>query len=222
MLCDAQRIPIRIGSQTKFATVGRGYYTRLFVGLRPTNERRRYKVTPSVFGWAETWNQPCNSDIFHEQSGSSWPQVSAHLINLSDNMVTNQHLVSKAVWNNSCYPTKTTTGDTVNSLSLADSSLVNQSSFKPSLESGVQTRQLNAYMWNVIKLVILQCSMRTPSISLQWRHSERDGVSHHQPHDCLLNRLFKAQIIENIKAPRHWPLCGEFTGDRWIPRTKGQ
>ena len=26
------------------------------------------------------------------------------------------------------------------------------------------------------------------------------------------------QII--IKAPRHWPLYGEFTGDRWIPRTK--
>ena len=26
----------------------------------------------------------------------------------------------------------------------------------------------------------------------------------------------------NIKAPRHWPLCGEFTGDRWIPRTNGQ
>ena len=30
------------------------------------------------------------------------------------------------------------------------------------------------------------------------------------------------QIKENIKAPRHWPLCWEFTGDRWIPRTKGQ
>ena len=27
---------------------------------------------------------------------------------------------------------------------------------------------------------------------------------------------------ENIKAPRHWPLWGEFTGDRWIPHTKGQ
>ena len=26
----------------------------------------------------------------------------------------------------------------------------------------------------------------------------------------------------NIKAPRHWPLCREFTGDRWIPRTNGQ
>ena len=30
------------------------------------------------------------------------------------------------------------------------------------------------------------------------------------------------QIKENIKAPRHWPLCGEFTGHRWIPRTNGQ
>ena len=27
---------------------------------------------------------------------------------------------------------------------------------------------------------------------------------------------------ENIKAPRHWPFCGEFTGNRWIPRTNGQ
>ena len=34
--------------------------------------------------------------------------------------------------------------------------------------------------------------------------------------------LVQAQIKENIKAPRHWPLRGEFTGDRWIPRTKGQ
>ena len=26
----------------------------------------------------------------------------------------------------------------------------------------------------------------------------------------------------NIKAPCHCPLCGELTGDRWIPHTKGQ
>ena len=31
----------------------------------------------------------------------------------------------------------------------------------------------------------------------------------------------QAQIKENIKAPRHWPLCGEFTGDRWIQRING-
>ena len=34
--------------------------------------------------------------------------------------------------------------------------------------------------------------------------------------------FIQAQIKENIKAPRHWPLCGQFTGDQWIPRTNGQ
>ena len=29
-----------------------------------------------------------------------------------------------------------------------------------------------------------------PCIPLRWRHNEHDGVSNHQPHDCLLNRLF--------------------------------
>ena len=58
--------------------------------------------------------------------------------------------------------------------------------------------------------------------ALRWRHNGCDGVSNHQLHDCLLHRLFKAQIKENIKALCHWPLCGEFTGDRWIPHTKCQ
>ena len=34
--------------------------------------------------------------------------------------------------------------------------------------------------------------------------------------------FIQTQIKENIKARRHWPLCGEFTGDRWILRTNGQ
>ena len=46
--------------------------------------------------------------------------------------------------------------------------------------------------------------------SLQWRHNGRDGVPNHRCVDCLL----KVQIKKNIKAPRHWPLWGEFTGDR--------
>ena len=57
---------------------------------------------------------------------------------------------------------------------------------------------------------------------LQWRHNGLDGVWDHQPHDCLLNRLFRRRLKQNTKALRHWSLCGEFTGDRWIPRTKGQ
>ena len=36
------------------------------------------------------------------------------------------------------------------------------------------------------------------------------------------SNFIRAHIKENIKAPRHWPLCGDFTGDRLIPRTKGQ
>ena len=41
------------------------------------------------------------------------------------------------------------------------------------------------------------------------------------------SRLFtqpfvQAQIQENIKAPHHWLLRGEFTGDRWISRTEDQ
>ena len=58
--------------------------------------------------------------------------------------------------------------------------------------------------------------------SLQWRHNDRNGVSNHQLHDCLLNRLFRHRWKKTSKAPRHWPLWGEFTGDRWIPCTKGQ
>ena len=41
------------------------------------------------------------------------------------------------------------------------------------------------------------------------------------------SRLFtqpfiQAQVKEKIKAPSHWPLWGDFTGDRWIPRTRGK
>ena len=34
--------------------------------------------------------------------------------------------------------------------------------------------------------------------SLQWRHNGQDGVSNYQLNDYLLNRLYKAQITENI------------------------
>ena len=34
--------------------------------------------------------------------------------------------------------------------------------------------------------------------------------------------FFQAQINENIKAPRHWPLWGELPGNWWISRTEGQ
>ena len=34
---------------------------------------------------------------------------------------------------------------------------------------------------------------------LQWRHNGCDGVSSHQPHDCLLNCLFKRRSKKTLK-----------------------
>ena len=35
--------------------------------------------------------------------------------------------------------------------------------------------------------------------TLQWRHNERDGVSNHQPRDCLFNRLFRRRSQKTSK-----------------------
>ena len=34
---------------------------------------------------------------------------------------------------------------------------------------------------------------------LQWRHNGHDSVSNHQPHDCLLNRLFRRRSKKTSK-----------------------
>ena len=36
-------------------------------------------------------------------------------------------------------------------------------------------------------------------VSLQWRHNGRDGVSNHQPHDCLLNSLYRRRSKKRTK-----------------------
>ena len=36
-------------------------------------------------------------------------------------------------------------------------------------------------------------------VSLQWRHDGRDRVSNHQPHDCLLSRLFRRRSKKTSK-----------------------
>ena len=56
--------------------------------------------------------------------------------------------------------------------------------------------------------------------SLQWRHNEHDGVSNHQPHACLLNRLSRRRSKKTSKL-RVTGLCagnspgtGEFPAQR--------
>ena len=43
---------------------------------------------------------------------------------------------------------------------------------------------------------------------LQWRHNGRDGVSNHQPHQCLLNRLF-GRRSQKASELRVTGLCAE-------------
>ena len=54
-------------------------------------------------------------------------------------------------------------------------------------------------------------------IALHWRHNDHDGVSNHQPHGCLLNRLFTRGSKKTSKL-RVTGLCvGEFTGTGEFP-----
>ena len=52
--------------------------------------------------------------------------------------------------------------------------------------------------------------------ALQWRHNGRDGVSNHQPHDCLLNRLSRCRSKKASKlrvtglCAGKSPVTGEF------------
>ena len=54
------------------------------------------------------------------------------------------------------------------------------------------------------------------SIALRWRHNEHDSVSNHQPHDCLLNRLFGCRSKKTSKlrvtglCVGNSPVAGEF------------
>ena len=68
------------------------------------------------------------------------------------------------------------------------------------------------FIWRHKALVSKQQSTAT----LQWRHNGRDSVSNHQPHDCLLNRLFRRRSKKTSKlsvtgrwpvnSPHKWPV----------------
>ena len=38
----------------------------------------------------------------------------------------------------------------------------------------------------------------------------------------VYSAVYSSATERQHQTPRHWPLWGEITGDRWIPRTKGQ
>ena len=56
--------------------------------------------------------------------------------------------------------------------------------------------------------------------TLQWRHDEHDGISNHQPHDCLLKRLLMHRSKKTSKlcitslCEGNSPVTGEFPAQR--------
>ena len=79
---------------------------------------------------------------------------------------------------------------------------------------GTSNSRFRFLRWHIF-MCILQWTVKQ-WLSLQWRHNGHDSVSNHQPHDCLLNRLFRRRSKKTSKL--------RVTGlwDRWIPRTNGQ
>ena len=75
-------------------------------------------------------------------------------------------------------------------------------------------------VWNISSMSVYFCKWLQLWSSLyptlQWRHNECDGVSNHQPRDCLFKRLFRRRSKKTSK------LRVNDLFDRWIPHTKGQ
>ena len=60
------------------------------------------------------------------------------------------------------------------------------------------------------------------NLALQWRHNDHDGVSNHQPHDCLLKRLFRHRSKKTSKLSvtglcegiHRWPVNSPHKGQQ--------
>ena len=57
----------------------------------------------------------------------------------------------------------------------------------------------------------MTASVQSFCLSLEWRHNGRNSVSNHQPHDCLLNHLFrrrskKASKLAFVRGIHRWPV----------------
>ena len=64
----------------------------------------------------------------------------------------------------------------------------------------------------------MACELIAGSKPLQWCHNGHDRVSNHQPHDCLLNRLFRRRskktsklrvtglCVGPVNSPQKWPV----------------
>ena len=66
------------------------------------------------------------------------------------------------------------------------------------------------------EFMIFMCWPPLYPCTLQWRYNGHDGISNHQPHDCLLNRVFRCRSKKTSKlrvtglCAGNSPVAGEF------------
>ena len=61
------------------------------------------------------------------------------------------------------------------------------------------------HVWG--RLPPLKLVSRSKNTSLQWCYNDRSGVSNHQPHTCLLNRLFRRRSKKTSKLSFRYVKC---------------
>ena len=70
---------------------------------------------------------------------------------------------------------------------------------------------------SLIETVINSSAWRSSKLSLRWRHNDLNWHLKSPASRLFTQPFIQTQIKVNIKAPRHWPLCGEFTGTGDFP-----
>ena len=65
--------------------------------------------------------------------------------------------------------------------------------------TGINLPVFQWYLMVVWETYIFLVRLYTGLYSLRWRHNDHAGVSNHQPHGCLLNRLFRRNSKKTSK-----------------------
>ena len=94
------------------------------------------------------------------------------------------------------------------------------SQWETSLQSNAVSHWLGANLDSTLKLSWMMTGMTSMPCSLQWRHMELGGVSDHQPHECLLDRLIRRRLKKTSKlrvtglCAGNSPVIGELPAHR--------
>ena len=89
---------------------------------------------------------------------------------------------------------------------------------------------LGLLSWCPIFQQLIWRSCMSQFLWVQWKPSANhhsDVIMSTMASQLTTTKIFRSIVYSganqrNIKAPRHWPLWGELTCDRWIPQRKGQ